>query len=756
MQAITSIVSHQIKLFVNQRDVKNIGIDYLFVSLAVCVKMFKKTTIIVLGLTMLLAMSSCKRWDNFTTYFNTYYNADKMMKVAEEEFEFQDEKKRLMPRNLVPQPDYAALDLNQTGTPAFMNEFIVTKMKRQPVQVKLDSILIKGSKILANHPKSEYIEKTLYLMAKTYFYKEEWLPSQIKCSELIDKYPEGDLSPDAHLLLSLNLLVQRKFFAGKTMLSRTVDMAWQKNRYDILSEAFRLEAEIALLENDLDGALKPYLQAVAQSDNNEQKARWQTDMASLLYRIKRFDKAEAAFAQALEFSPDYLTEFEAKLYRAASLIRLERHWEAEKILKKLENDGKFEEWQSYAKVQRMNIPRIAGDTVQMSYYEKLGDSLYNTSPMYIIYNFERGGDEFHRGDYLSARKYFAKARNLRINVQGAADRMYYLLNSWDNYNNQAQSFLGNVKYNEAMPEQAYISGCLALFEVGRIEEQFGKTDTARYYYQRAAELSPDGKEESARFIYAYSRSLKEIDPKKADSLLDVIVAKYPRTEYGKDAMLQLGYTNAFVRDSVADLFNSGFDLMKFGEYPFAVKQFSKLYITYPKSNYAPRSIYNIGWIYEKNIRNIDSAVFYYKLLRELYPESEYAKDVTLGVDFKMALDSGSPIPDSLTYKPKSTYSTKSDAKANIEKLEQMKQLQEQRAKDNKNKNNNQLQIDDLFKPKNLMEKAGNAVMKPLNDVKMPDINSLKDMKEIQEMQKLMSPEDSTSKPVLVPEEEKNK
>ena len=205
--------------------------------------------------------------------------------------------------------------------------------------MKLDSIIIKGSKILANHPNSDYIEGTLYLMAKSFFYQNEWLSSETKCLEMLDTYPDGDWSPDGHLLLAENQLIQRKFRMGRKTLSRTVDIAWQLKRYDILSEAFRLEAELSLYEDDLDGALRPYLQAVAQTDDGMMKAQWQTDMAMLLYRMSRYKDAAEQFALVHKYSPNYIPEFEAYLYRAISLAHLGEFEEAEDILDALDSDG---------------------------------------------------------------------------------------------------------------------------------------------------------------------------------------------------------------------------------------------------------------------------------------------------------------------------------------------------------------------------------------------------------------------------------
>jgi hypothetical protein len=196
-----------------------------------------KKYIITIFLLCIASLLGCKRWDNFTTYFNTYYNQQRLLKESENEFAYQKETEANMPRVIVPDSSIIAASTT-SSPPPFMLEFIVTQKQRQAVQLQVDSIIIKGSKILARHPKSDYVDKTLYLMAEAYFYKNEWLPSQIKCSELIDKFPDSEFGPDALILYAKSLLIEKKFQQAEIMLSRTIDLAWAKKRYDILNTSF--------------------------------------------------------------------------------------------------------------------------------------------------------------------------------------------------------------------------------------------------------------------------------------------------------------------------------------------------------------------------------------------------------------------------------------------------------------------------------------------------------------------------------------
>lgn len=198
-------------------------------------------------------------------------------------------------------------------------------------------------------------------MAKSFFYKNEWVSCEIKCSELIDRFPMGDFSPDAHLLLAKTYLIERKYALGKTMLSRTVDIAWYKQRYDILSEAFRCIGEQALFEEDEEGALRPYRQAISQSEDGEIRARWQLELASLYYRLSKFDKAEKEYAKVLDESPELIAEFEADLLRASSLLYLKRFNEAETILNDLDNNENYKDWRSSILAERLRSLRLQGE-----------------------------------------------------------------------------------------------------------------------------------------------------------------------------------------------------------------------------------------------------------------------------------------------------------------------------------------------------------------------------------------------------------
>ena len=654
---------------------------------------------------LLLVSSSCKQlnsFKDFTTYFNTYYNANRLMNEAEDEFAFFDEKLRVNPRVIVPTPEIYTPNFVPLGPPAFMESFIVKQHKRQPVAVKLDSIIIKGSKILGTAPKSEYVENTLFLMAKTYYYREEWLNAQVKCGELIDIYPDGDLSPDAHLLYSKTLIIERKFIQGKMMLSRCVDIAWYKKRYDILSDAFRFQAELSIFEKDIEGAIRPYHQAITQTDDNSLKAKWQLDLASLLYRMGYFDKAEKEFAKVFNYKPDYLGQFEANLYRAASLNRLQKYEEAAVLLTDLEDDGKFTEWKGYAFAERLQSLRLQNDTASLSVAEKYADTAFIGNPLVQCYYFDKGMAHYKANEYNKAQKCFVRVQGTKTPVSNTAKDMFKALSELEERYAWISPTMKKIEAGEMPNDTVSFQTSSYLFEMSRTHELLKNQDSALYYIQKSYEISPKNNPKSARFLYAYSRLIRDKDPIMSDSLYEVLAEKYMDTEYGAEAANVLGFTKEYKIDKVQDLFTSGSSHRINGDFTYANHQFLRIYNEYPKNELAAKSLYTIGFIFENNLKIADSAFYYYSLLIEKYPNSIYAQDVKGSLTlYAAAAANGGVLPDSLIMK-KETYKKMDLSEEERKYKEQLKILEAQ----NKEQ---QIKNDkggfDILNPANALEQA---------------------------------------------------
>jgi tetratricopeptide (TPR) repeat protein len=349
--------------------------------------------------------------NNFTAYFNTYYNAQRLMLITEDEFAFQDEQKRVKPRIVITEQHTLQDDQpDRSELPGFLEVYVVSPERLQPVREPVDSILIKGSKILTRHGKSNYVDGMLFLMAKAFFFKQEWFPAQVKCEELIKMFPYSTYSPDAHLLLAKSLLMQRRFPDGYNALSRTVDIAWGQKRYDVLSEAFKIQADLSLYLDKPEEATKPYRRAIAQADDPVQQARWQVDLGVLLYRLRQYEAAERELKRVAGLSSaDALAVFEAQLYRAASLARLKRYESSDSLFTVLEGNRAFTNWRPWIYGERINLFRQTQVQSSLDSMNIVADTVASERLPIAAANYQRGIWELKRGNEKQAALQFQKS-----------------------------------------------------------------------------------------------------------------------------------------------------------------------------------------------------------------------------------------------------------------------------------------------------------------------------------------------------------
>ena len=638
-----------------------------------------------------LTFSACKTLPqplkNGLAYFNTYYNANRLMVVSEDEFFLYDEQQRTTPRIIViEEPTLVDDKPDDREVPQFIKSLVVKPEKLDKARIWIDSVLIKGSKLLVRHTESELIDQTLYLMAKAYFYRSEWHNSQMKCQELIDNYPYSKLSPDAHLILAETLLMQTKFSQAEKALLRAIDIAWGQHRYDALSEAFRIQAELAMHFNNLEEAVKPYRRAITQADDRVQQSRWQLEIGLLYYRKRQFGDAVKEFTKVLEFAPDALTRFEAELYKAASLTQLGRFNEAEKVFKEVLANRNFAEWRSFSYSEYIAFLRLSARPGIDSIFALTDTLKFKEAPATARYR--QALDLFKHHEYDGAQSLFSKSL-----VETAPTYFYgslyaRLLTDWKT---QMPEAVNSIKFYTLLRSDtaAYIlpaqdsarrTAANSIYRIGRIHERLGMPDSAAKYYQAAVTICPDADTNRARYLYAEaavagldrhaakasSKAVSRADgttdsseaakSRLADSLLKTIVRLYPLTQQGIDARIRLGYTEQFLVDSLADIMQSADRFRQIKQYSKAMQKYNLVAGRYADSKYAPRAFYAQGWLYERELGKRDSAVYWYSRLVEKYPQSSFAKDVKPSLD---ALLQERRLQDSLKSLPKLPVATSS-------------------------------------------------------------------------------------------------
>ena len=581
---------------------------------------------LVAGATIL---SSCQPYRNFTTYYNRFWNMERIMAEVEDDVEyFRDQQGPPKPRYVIPFDD--------VGGEEFYSDHLSRKTldpeEVRTYKFKLDSIILKGSMLLSYQEKSDYVDDAIFYISKAYFYMREWYQSQEKAIELIENFPDSKWSPDIHLLYAMDLLKQGKLDEAEDMLSKTVDVAFRFKRADVLTEAFRLNADVQMAQGQTLQAIKPYERAILLSDEEKEQARWQSEIGVVLFRAGRFDDAIEAFDKVEEYDPDDLTAFEAGLQKAVALRAAGRYDDAGQQLDMLAEEEDFAAWKGLVEVERLSLDadRNKLPTLDPNVVREL-DSL--NAGEYAIYGlYERGVRAFNAGDYDVALVNFSRVSSAKSPYTKRA-RSYAI---WINYYREEKKRADEATVLQVIPfpDSLALIATRSHYNIARFFNNYRIADSTEYHYRQAYKWAPEGSEEGARALYALSEFIRRSgNGVEADSLLTVLAENYGDNDYAHEARSRLGYSRDWLADPAQRDYTSGLDLMtNTREYQSALAMFKQVYRNHAGSQYAAMALYASGLLFEKYLNNQDSALYYYRLLIERYPDSEQARAMRAVVD----------------------------------------------------------------------------------------------------------------------------
>jgi len=156
--------------------------------------------------------------------------------------------------------------------------------------------------------------------------------------------------------------------------------------------------------------------------------------------------------------------------------------------------------------------------------------------------------------------------------------------------------------------------------------QFGQIDSALHEYDEIIELFPEHPD-AAKALYssAFVYENEFHNKFKTDSLLYTLIQRFPDSAQARDAKRKLGLPVGEGDEPAAELFRQAErSLFTHQNIPGALQQYRMVASTYPKSDYAPKALFVLGWIQEELIYDNGKARKVYEELVDRYPESPYA------------------------------------------------------------------------------------------------------------------------------------
>lgn len=360
----------------------------------------KKAVQITVLAFLLAGCGSLKQgWNNFTAYYNTFYNAKKF-------YDSGLEKNRNQLPDINPnQP----IRVHRPPTNAGMEDF--------------EKAIEKGSNILRNHEESKYVVPALFIIGKSYYYRSEFFAALEKFQEL-NTISSGENRQEAVVWLGLTYLEMSNYDQGIEVLEYELDgdIEW--------APKWRAEAEVVLgeLHAELENweTASEYLQnSLAGIQNEEKKARTHFLLGQVFEKMGDLNRALFSYTRINDLRTDFDLEFNATRKQAEVSREVGNYDYAVDVYRRMRRDDKFLEYRSDLQYEIARSLQLKGDqnAAITNYNSVLSDRAQPPTNITIAKTYY-GLGEIYRDDLDDlglAAAYFDSAASQRVDLSLLGD-----------------------------------------------------------------------------------------------------------------------------------------------------------------------------------------------------------------------------------------------------------------------------------------------------------------------------------------------
>ncbi|HDZ58668.1 MAG TPA: tetratricopeptide repeat protein, partial [Ignavibacteriales bacterium] len=343
---------------------------------------YQNKIFLAIALFILIFIPSCGVWDNFTTYFNLYYNANELFEKAEKQIKAQ--KKELFSIN----------PPNITGS----------------VKSDLIKVIEKCSNLLQFNSQSSYVDDALMMLGKSFYYQRNYQKAIRKFRELITNYPESDDLLEANLWVGKCQMRLKKYDAGLRTLASVRAKAVDEGEDEIIRQSYIEEIVYKITIDDIKGAIEVANEFMDVSDDDEIKAEVWFEIGKLNMQVGNVESAIKAFKTVFDYSPGFDLEFDAKLNYGKALREGERSKDALNVFENMKSEDKYSDKYGDIDFEIAKTNRKLGDIGEAINLFNEVDTLYRSLPVSGASKYEIGS--IYETDLInldSAATYYSKA-----------------------------------------------------------------------------------------------------------------------------------------------------------------------------------------------------------------------------------------------------------------------------------------------------------------------------------------------------------
>ncbi len=272
------------------------------------------------GVSVLLATGAL--FTSSCAYFNTFYNTKKYYNEALKEY-----KNR------------------------------VTEQPSSQEKQKFDKAINQASKVVQLFPESKYVDDSIMIIGRSYYYIEEYRKAERKFEELEEYFPNSVHAPEAKLWLAKSKINLEEYREAETILVEQV--AGQQKRFR--KQASFWIGESRFKQEKYDEAVVQYEQALGSVDNNELEVQSLMRLGRCYSELDDYSKAAEYLARASKRAKKQDTRFQSTLAYGVAVAASGEQFRAKKILKDLV-DKDFQNKEIYhAKLELAHVYLATGE-----------------------------------------------------------------------------------------------------------------------------------------------------------------------------------------------------------------------------------------------------------------------------------------------------------------------------------------------------------------------------------------------------------
>ena len=345
---------------------------------------FRNITIKLLVVSFLLLIASgCSVWDNFTTYFNLYFNTATLFEDAE-------------------------LEILSQKRDLFSNDPLIIPGNAKASLVK---VVEKSSKLLQFYSTSAYVDEALMMLGKSFYYQNNYQKSNRKFEELhATNIDDDELITEANLWMAKNSFELREITKALELIEQVRAKGIEEGYNLIIKESYIHEIKYRLREKDYSKAISLATEFAEVYNDDLIRAQIYYELGNLYTLIGEKENAITAYEKVFDYSPDFDLEVSATIKYANALRNAGQTQKALEVFEDIRTEDKFSN--SYNEIDF----EIGKTLVELGEYNqaleqfRMVDTTYKNTPFSSASNFEMG--ELYRAkllNYDSAGYYFSKS-----------------------------------------------------------------------------------------------------------------------------------------------------------------------------------------------------------------------------------------------------------------------------------------------------------------------------------------------------------